>query len=80
MSKTQKLIFVLFVTLVAINFGVEKPLTEVPLAYAEQPQNKYMNVGYCSCGNGCYAIGFSCHMDGDECYTSSHCFCGGTCN
>lgn len=39
------------------------------------PQDKRMHIGACSCGNGTYAVGWSCSQSGDECYTSSGCFC-----
>ncbi len=75
MRTTQKFIFVSFVIFVAINFGGPQTLTKVPFAHAEQPQDRYMSISYCNCGNGYYGIRFDCYLPGDECYPSSGCFC-----
>ena len=44
-------------------------------ASAELAQDKRMHVGNCLCDDGYYATGFTCSQPGNECYTSSYCFC-----
>jgi len=42
---------------------------------AGEPQDKRMHIGVCECEDGWTGVGWSCSQPGNECYTSSGCFC-----